>query len=127
MAVQVQQQMGQQMLQNTTAIFGANLPAELIVQPDGSLGVGMRHMPSVLMAYTDNIPATPVSEGVTGVWCAPPPPPPHHQDTTTPPHTALSHLLSLTTRVRHKGTQPRRTTTRRTRTACPWKGPGRAR
>ena len=66
----------EQMLQNTTKLFGAELPAELIVQgnwvpgqwPDSSLGVGMINMPGVTMAYSDNIPASPVSAGVKGIW-----------------------------------------------------------
>lgn len=67
-----------QLLQNTTKLFGAELPAEIIVQgenvfvpgawPDLSLGIGMTNMPGVTMAFTDNIPASPVADGVKGCW-----------------------------------------------------------
>ena len=69
---------GAQMLQNTTKLFGAQLPAEIIVQgdstfvpgqwPDKTLGQGMTNMPGVTMAFTDNVPPSPISAGVKGCW-----------------------------------------------------------
>ena len=67
---------GMQMLQNTTEIFGAKLPAELMVADNEPFtgtanvigGIPMTRMPAVHMQYTTNVPASPVSVGVKGCW-----------------------------------------------------------
>ena len=71
-----------QMLADLLDRWGAKIPLELIVDPDNT--APMRHMPRELLAFTDQVPASPVSEGVSQIWY-PYSPRPHYNAGNTNP------------------------------------------